>query len=208
MSDKKISQLSASTTPLAGTEVLPIVQSGATKKVSVADLTAGRPISATEITLTTGNVIIGTAGKGIDFSVTGDAADMASELLDDYEEGTFTPTIFGSSTAGTTTYTSQVGRYTKIGNRVFYSISVGWSAQDGSGNLRVGGLPFTSANVTGSNFQTVAASNLTFSGQLTAEVANNGTTIIPYGFASAGAISSVSLDTAATIWISGHYQAA
>jgi len=47
MADKKISALTASSTPLAGTEVLPIVQSGATVKVAVTDLTAGRSVSAT-----------------------------------------------------------------------------------------------------------------------------------------------------------------
>ncbi len=46
MADKKISALPAATTPLAGTEVLPIVQSGATVKVAVTDLTAGRATSA------------------------------------------------------------------------------------------------------------------------------------------------------------------
>jgi hypothetical protein len=46
MADKKISQLSAAATPLAGTEVLPIVQSSATVKVSAADITAGRAVSA------------------------------------------------------------------------------------------------------------------------------------------------------------------
>jgi hypothetical protein len=49
MADKKISQLSAAATPLAGTEVLPIVQSGATVKVSVANLTAGRTVTAADI---------------------------------------------------------------------------------------------------------------------------------------------------------------
>ena len=49
MADKKISQLTAATTPLAGTEVLPIVQGGATVKVSIADVTAGRAVSATSI---------------------------------------------------------------------------------------------------------------------------------------------------------------
>lgn len=53
MADLKITQLPAATTPLAGTEVLPIVQSGATKQVSVANLTAGRAIAATTITATT-----------------------------------------------------------------------------------------------------------------------------------------------------------
>jgi hypothetical protein len=50
MTDKKISALTSATTPLAGTEVLPIVQGGATVKVAVSDLTAGRAISTTAIT--------------------------------------------------------------------------------------------------------------------------------------------------------------
>lgn len=56
MADKKISQLTAATTPLAGTEVLPIVQSGATVKVSIADVTAGRAVSATSIAADLGAV--------------------------------------------------------------------------------------------------------------------------------------------------------
>ena len=50
MADKKISQLSTASTPLVGTEVLPIVQGGATVKVSVANLTAGRAVSADTVT--------------------------------------------------------------------------------------------------------------------------------------------------------------
>jgi hypothetical protein len=65
MADKKISALTASTTPLAGTEVLPIVQGSATVKVSVANLTAGRAVSASSLTASTDNVIIGTTAKGI-----------------------------------------------------------------------------------------------------------------------------------------------
>ena len=52
MADKKISALTGATTPLAGTEVLPIVQSGATVKVAVSDLTAARAVSALSLTLT------------------------------------------------------------------------------------------------------------------------------------------------------------
>ena len=52
MADTKISALPASTTPLAGTEVLPIVQSSSTKQVSVANLTAGRSFDALGMTLT------------------------------------------------------------------------------------------------------------------------------------------------------------
>jgi hypothetical protein len=52
MADTKISALPASTVPLAGTEVLPIVQSSTTKQVSVANLTAGRTFEALGVTLT------------------------------------------------------------------------------------------------------------------------------------------------------------
>jgi hypothetical protein len=53
MADVKISGLPASTVPLGGTEVLPIVQSGTTKQVSIANVTAGRAIAATSITTDT-----------------------------------------------------------------------------------------------------------------------------------------------------------
>jgi hypothetical protein len=77
MANVKISELNAASTPLAGTEVLPIVQSTATVKVSVANLTAGRAVSAATLT-TTGNVGVGTspsawnsAYKALQFSSTG-----------------------------------------------------------------------------------------------------------------------------------------
>jgi len=62
MADKKISALTASTTPLAGTEVLPIVQSGSTVKVAVSDLTAGRAVSASSLTLTTTPLSVSNGG--------------------------------------------------------------------------------------------------------------------------------------------------
>jgi len=61
MADVKISNLPASTTPLAGTEILPIVQSGTTVKVSVANLTAGRAISSGRATIDT--LTIGLGGQ-------------------------------------------------------------------------------------------------------------------------------------------------
>lgn len=68
MADKKISALPAATTPLAGTEVLPIVQGGTTDQVSVANLTAGRAVSSLSVTttqdVTTGrNLIVTGAGR-------------------------------------------------------------------------------------------------------------------------------------------------
>jgi hypothetical protein len=223
MADKKISALTASSTPLAGTEVLPIVQSGATVKVAVSDLTVGRAVATGNLTTTgtatissnaaigttspnvnanrntltlqgawggeiditvgattharfgtdnfssgyscrvesqdsiilktgtssnvvveTGNVVIGTSGKGIDFSATPGTG--TSELFADYEEGTFTPAWTGSSGNPTVTYTTQTGQYTKIGNIVYFNLTLNSSAQSGgSGNLGISGLPFTSA---------------------------------------------------------------
>ena len=66
MADKKISALTAASTPLAGTEVLPIVQSGSTVKVAVSNLTAGRDVSATSITAGLG--LVGTPA----YTFTGD----------------------------------------------------------------------------------------------------------------------------------------
>ena len=196
MADLKISALTASTTPLAGTEVLPIVQSSTTKQVSVANLTAGRAVSASSltatgtvssaivtssgivastgnnlghaasrvimsyegggnsyiqpystssgtqgalyircnssdgslstiaaqfdasnVTVTTGNLIINTAGKGIDFSATSHPAGMTSELLADYEEGTWTPT--DASGAGLTLTQDAQATYTRVGRRAW-----------------------------------------------------------------------------------------
>lgn len=57
MADTKISALTAATTPLAGTEVLPIVQSGVTKKVAVSDLTAGRAVSVGSVSVGTTQII-------------------------------------------------------------------------------------------------------------------------------------------------------
>lgn len=81
MTDKKISQLTAATTPLAGTEVLPIVQGGSTVKVSVDNLTTGKAVTTGALTAT-GNVDFsgGTfrfnVGKAdLDFSVSGDTDD-------------------------------------------------------------------------------------------------------------------------------------
>jgi hypothetical protein len=58
MADKKISALTAATTPLAGTEVAPIVQSGATVKAAVTSFTNGIAITPASVTVATGNVVL------------------------------------------------------------------------------------------------------------------------------------------------------
>ena len=94
-----------------------------------------------------GNWLPAATDHGIYLGVT---SATASNLLDDYEEGTFTPAL--SSTGATFAYTHQKGFYTKIGNAVTFSINF---QLDGGGNsfsanaVEITGLPFTSANVSG-----------------------------------------------------------
>jgi hypothetical protein len=71
-----------------------------------------------------------------------------SNFMNAYSTGTWTPTIIGATTAGTTTYTGQNGYYTKIGNIVFCYAFIQISAATGTGNVVLGGLPFTVKNQT------------------------------------------------------------
>lgn len=210
MADKKISALTSATTPLAGTEVLPIVQGGSTVKVEVNDMletisvtspavnsegniflratdslaagvgtqiglggkynassyfpfggisarkenstnnnvagytdilttTSGGTLTARmrfnstgDGTLLNGNFVVGTAGKGIDFSANG------GDVLSQYDEGTWTPVITGSSSNPTVTYGLQRGKYVRVGNVVTASLLLTWSAiSGGSGDVRI-----------------------------------------------------------------------
>jgi hypothetical protein len=103
-----------------------------------------------------GNLVFETAGTGIDFSATANSSGtMTSELLADYEEGTFTPTIDVTGTSGTLSisYSNQVGRYVKVGRIVHFTIDIrlsSWSRGTGTGGIMVVGLPF--APVDSGNF--------------------------------------------------------
>lgn len=245
MADTKISALTAATTPLAGTEVLPIVQGGVTKKVSVADLTAGRAVSMDTLTTTgkgnfgnspagvigradvaiyfanrasnatTANLFVATtnalgadigggiamggyvdatniiplatwsgrkvtsgsgnyagyalltisdagggtvdtwkvlsdgslrqlvAGSGVNFLANSAAAGKTSQLLNYYEEGTWTPTIT-RDTPPTLTYTAQIGKYVRIGRQVTLNGSIFYTVtSSGGGLVYINGFPFT-----------------------------------------------------------------
>ena len=85
------------------------------------------------------------AGGGLTFN--GDTA--AANALDDYEEGTWTPALRGSATAGNTTYTSRYGFYEKIGRTVHFRGSLHVNSQGTlDGIVYVTGLPFTSNSTT------------------------------------------------------------
>lgn len=121
------------------------------------------PVRSGNQTINNGDLVINTAGQGVDFSANTHAAGMTSEKLTWYEEGTFTPIIAGATTPGTQTYVVQVGRYTRIGNRVLFNLRIVLSAKDvtTAGTLYVGGLPFA-ANSTSSNFSACAVSSTGF----------------------------------------------
>lgn len=235
MADKKISQLTGATTPLGGSEEVPLVQSGVTKKVSVADLTAGRAVAGASFQANgrivysgfalydvpgptgnntglafsgnlwlpcdgtgtpnngvvsigspsyrfkdielAGNVVIGTAGKGIDFSADPSAAGMTSELLDDYEEGTWTPTLTFSS--GSITYVSQIGTYTKIGNQVTLNFWIRVNTvSTPAGAISVASLPFN-AGATGTRAATaLRVNNFAITGYCVAWVSSSANTAL------------------------------
>jgi len=206
MSNSKISALTGATTPLSGTEVLPIVQSSTTKQVSVANLTAGRAISATSVTASTGNFVVGTSGQGIDFSATPGTG--TSELLADYEEGSWTPTIVGTTTAGAATYSLQEGTYTKVGRQVTVNCAVTWTGHTGTGLMRVSGLPFSVRNDNQYSSFIIDAANLTLPASTFpfAQVRPNGSEIAVNSMSVVtGSSSAVAMDAAATLYFQATY---
>jgi len=107
-----------------------------------------------DIKITDGNIVVAN-GHGIDFSATGDGAGTdSSELLDDYEEGAWTPT-YRQGSNNPAAYATQYGYYTKVGGVVHAS---GYLTVNGlasmSGTLVISGLPYTIQNLT-SGFSSV-----------------------------------------------------
>jgi hypothetical protein len=95
-----------------------------------------------------GNATPSTSGAGITFPASQSASTDAN-TLDDYEEGDWTPTIGTiSGTTGSPTYTSQVGRYIKVGRLVTVNVQFAFNKNTLSGGFiaYINGLPFTSAN--------------------------------------------------------------
>jgi hypothetical protein len=206
MADKKISALTSATTPLAGTEVLPIVQSGATVKVATNDLTVqniranatsgilqitGPAAASTRVatvpdanwsaaridaaqsfignqTLSTGNLVQGTAAKGFDFTANTPAAGMSSQLLNSYEEGAWTPSI-----GGTATYTTQEGYYVKVGELVYLQCKIQINVIGTGSTTTISGMPFASF---ASSFSSGGSGGVTYFGSLATLV----TTLTPW----------------------------
>jgi len=91
-------------------------------------------------TILDGDLVIGTAGQGVDFSANGGSPGMTSELLDWYEEGTWTPT--DASGAGLT-FSGASGTYTRIGRQVTVNGQLTFPSNASTADISIGGLPFT-----------------------------------------------------------------
>jgi hypothetical protein len=168
------------------------------------------PTLVGDANLSTGNIVQGTASKGINFTANSAAAGMTSQLLNWYEEGTFTPTIVGLTSAGVGTYSYQYGRYTRIGNRVMFNIFIEWSAHTGTGFLSIAGLPYNT-NAGNPNYHSVTIGQVstipTSAGTIPmALIYNNSSSIrlweTPTG---GGATAGVSMTGSANISLSGQY---
>jgi len=169
-----------------------------------------------------GQVLIGknsATANGGDLQISGGITFPASQsaksdanTLDDYEEGTFTPRMDGTTLAGTGTYTVQIGRYTKIGQRVMVDIVLSWSAHTGTGNMEVANLPFTISNTVNYNPSATIgrAHNWALgTGRIMVGWGDPGTTNITLHESTTDAASVttavVAVDSAATIFISLNY---
>ena len=103
--------------------------------------------SAGNMTVSAGNLVIGTAGNGISFSATANSSGtMTSELFADYEEGTWSPVyVSQTGTFATMTMKIEFAHYTKIGRMVSVYGHIrtdNVDATGASGTVRISGLPF------------------------------------------------------------------
>ena len=127
-----------------GTRITSFGASGAKTAISFAQGNGGSGASEIARFDTNGNLVFASSGQGIDFSAaSGSAAGSTSALLDDYEEGTWTPT-----TTQFAEYTSN-GRYTKIGRIVYIEgvITRNTTTTPNAVNLQAQSLPFTVNNI-------------------------------------------------------------
>ena len=114
-----------------------------TLTTTVANITTG---GTNNLTISDGDLIVGTAGHGISFAATSDGTTMSSEVLDDYEEGYFVATCASSVTLHSGTDTLA---YTKIGRMVHISGELRVDSDNSNANFEITNLPFASSNNTG-----------------------------------------------------------
>ena len=118
----------------------------------------------------------------------------------------WSPTIRGSTTAGTGTYTFQAGHYLVLNTTCFVKGLIGWTALTGdAGNPCIGNLPFTIKNVTDNNHSWVVQSTNWGTGDPNTAITSIGNTFSTL-YSLSGSVST--RDTSATLWFSGFYEVA
>ena len=163
-----------------------IFATGGTDAAGSSEAERMRILAGGNIDISAGHIVLDN-GYGILFSSTGDASGATSNLFDDYEEGTWTP-VYQQGTSSAT-YSTQSGRYTKIGNRVFFTFQLdGNSVTGNTSHLYIGGLPFTSGSAS------LGGANITYTGgvsndiHVTGVVFGNQTNIGVYKYSNGGSV--------------------
>ena len=113
------------------------IQTAGTERLKIA--------SAGDVTVSTGDLIFGTAGKGVCLGVT---SNTDANTLDDYEEGTYTPTMSGSSSGNFVAGTNSLLTYTKVGRLVTVTGKLEPNTDQSLSGTIYFTLPFTSATDT------------------------------------------------------------
>lgn len=207
---------------------------GSKNLVSVANTGSGNNVLSTSPVLVTPNLgtpsavtltngtglpistgVSGLAANIATFLATPTSANLAAAVTDESGSGpllfgatgTFTPTVFGTTTAGVGTYSLQQGNYVRIGaNAVLFTLHVTTTAHTGTGNISIGGLPFTSgANTVGCY---IFPSNLTTSANSTvhALVTGSTSTIAIYQVTiSTGSTGFIPMDSSVDLFCTGVY---
>ncbi|RJP53634.1 MAG: hypothetical protein C4583_04410 [Anaerolineaceae bacterium] len=118
----------------------------------------------------------------------------------------FTPALEGMTSAGEGTYTTQVGYYSRLGNIVFFEISLNWTAHTGTGNMKITGLPFTSQNIGDYTSVTVTWNNITLPAgdKIIAVIPANASIINIYSIGS-GSLAPIAMESVGILRFSGFY---
>lgn len=126
----------------ASKEVVSVTNTGSGNNVLATSPQIATPTLTGDVQMSTGNLVVGTSGKGIDFSATPGTG--TSELLADYEEGTWTVVLGGSTSESGQTYSYREASYEKIGRTVIARFDVRVSVKGTiTGDLQIKGLPFS-----------------------------------------------------------------
>ena len=130
-----------------------IFATGGTDAAGSSEAERMKILSGGNVDISAGHILLDN-GYGINFAATSDASGMTSEILDDYEEGTWTASVVGS---GGGTAQTMSGYYTKVGNKVYVHASAvsGLNLSSSSGVLVINGLPFTAKSGAYQAFQLI-----------------------------------------------------